>query len=575
MLRIADLRARYEAGDTPAQVAAELLDALDGADAQPIWITRVAEADVLAAAEALAELDPGLPLYGIPFAVKDNIDVAGLPTTAGCPGFAYTPTETASVVKRLLEAGALLVGKTNMDQFATGLVGTRSPYGRCSSVADAARISGGSSSGSAVAVGLGLVAFSLGTDTAGSGRVPAAFNGLVGLKPTRGLLSTRGVVPACASLDCVSVFAADAGGAAVVLNVAAAPDPLDPWSRPEQPFGAPRRGRLGVPRRGAVEQQEPEAELAWSRALERAGELWELVEIDVEPLLAAAPLLYDSWVAERSTDLAAHIAAEPDGLDPTVASIVLSGSSLTATDVFDAAHRLQQLKLTAAPIWEQLDALLMPTTALHPTHAEVDEQPVATNTSLGRYTNFVNLMDLCALALPGPERSDGLPFGVTLHAPAGHDRRLLELGATWAGEDVRVEFPGLIRLAVAGAHMSGLPLNSRLTDRGGRLVGPTRTAPIYRLYALAEAGPVARPGVVRVEEGGASLDVEIWELDGAGLGAIIDEVAAPLAIGHVTLLDGVRVAGFVCEGHAAATAADITVHGGWRTYLEASTGVSV
>jgi allophanate hydrolase len=418
------------------------------------------------------------------------------------------------------------------------------------------------------------VAFSLGTDTAGSGRVPAAFNGLVGLKPTRGLLSTRGVVPACASLDCVSVFAADAGGAALVLDVAAAPDPLDPWSRPEQPFGAPRRGRLGVPRRGAVEQQEPEAELAWSRALERAEELWELVEIDVEPLLAAAPLLYDSWVAERSTDLAGHIAAEPDGLDPTVASIVLSGSSLTATDVFDAAHRLQQLKLTAAPIWEQLDALLMPTTALHPTHAEVDEQPVATNTSLGRYTNFVNLMDLCALALPGPKRSDGLPFGVTLHAPAGHDRRLLELGAVWAGEDVRVEFPGLIRLAVAGAHMSGLPLNSRLGDRGGRLVGPAETAPIYRLYALAEKGSVARPGVVRVEDGGASLDVEIWELDAAGLGAIVDEVPAPLAIGHVTLLDGTQVAGFVCEGHALATAADITEHGGWRSYLEASAGVS-
>jgi allophanate hydrolase len=575
MLRIADLRARYEAGETPAQVAAELLEALDAADAQPVWITRVGEADVLAAAEALAELDPALPLYGIPFAVKDNIDVAGLPTTAGCPGFTYTPTETAPVVKRLLDAGALLIGKTNMDQFATGLVGTRSPYGRCSSVADATRISGGSSSGSAVAVGLGLVAFSLGTDTAGSGRVPAAFNGLVGLKPTRGLLSTRGVVPACASLDCVSVFAADAGGAAIVLDVAAAADPLDPWSRLEQPFGASRRGRLGVPRPGMVEQQEPEAELAWSHALERAQELWELVEIDVEPLLAAAPLLYDSWIAERTADLAAQITAEPDGLDPTVASIVLSGNSLTATDVFDAAHRLQQLKLAAAPIWEQIDALLMPTTALHPTHAEVDAEPVATNTSLGRYTNFVNLMDLCALALPGPKRSDGLPFGVTVHAPAGHDRRLLELGATWTGEDVRVEFPGLIRLAVAGAHMSGLPLNSRLTDRGGRLVGPAETAPTYRLYALAEEGPVARPGVVRVHEGGASLEVEIWELDAAGLGAIVDEVSAPLAIGHVTLLDGTQVAGFVCEGHAVADAADITVHGGWRSYLEASAGVSV
>jgi allophanate hydrolase len=573
MLRIADLRARYEAGETPARVVTELLAALDGASAQPVWITRVATEDVMAAADALADLDPALPLYGIPFAVKDNIDVAGLPTTAGCPGFAYEPTETATVVRRLLDAGALLIGKTNMDQFATGLVGTRSPYGRCSSVADAARISGGSSSGSAVAVGLGLVAFSLGTDTAGSGRVPAAFNGLVGLKPTRGLLSTRGVVPACASLDCVSVFAADAGGAALVLDVAAAPDPLDPWSRPEQPFGAPRRGRLGVPRPGAVQQQEPEAELAWNRALERAGELWELVEIDVEPLLEAAPLLYDSWVAERSADLSEQIAAEPEGLDPTVASIVLSGSSLKATDVFDAAHRLQELKLAAAPIWESVDALLMPTTALHPTHAEVDEQPVATNTSLGRYVSFVNLMDLCALAVPGPERSDGLPFGVTLHAPAGHDRRLLELGSTWTGEDARVEFPGLVRLAVAGAHMSGLPLNGRLTDRGGRLVGGASTAPVYRLYALPEDGPIARPGVVRVEQGGASLEIEIWELDAAGLGAIVDEVPAPLAIGHVTLLDGTRVAGFVCEGHAVDTALDITAHGGWRAYLEASAGV--
>jgi allophanate hydrolase len=573
MLRIAALRERYEAGDTPAQVVAELLAALDVASAQPIWITRVAAEDVLAAADALADLDPVFPLYGIPFAVKDNIDVAGLPTTAGCPGFAYTPTETATVVRRLTDAGALLIGKTNMDQFATGLVGTRSPYGRCSSVADAARISGGSSSGSAVAVALGLVAFSLGTDTAGSGRVPAAFNGLVGLKPTRGLLSTRGVVPACASLDCVSVFAADAGGAALVLDVAAAPDPLDPWSRPEQPFGAPRRGRLGVPRRGTVEQQEPEAEIAWNRVLERAGALWELVEADVGPLLEAAPLLYDSWVAERSADLAEQIAAKPEGLDPTVASIVLSGSALKATDVFAAAHRLQDLKLAAAPIWESVDALLMPTTALHPTHAEVDEQPVATNTSLGRYVSFVNLMDLCALALPGPERSDGLPFGVTLHAPAGHDRRLLELGAIWASEQVEVRFPGLVRLAVAGAHMRGLPLNGRLTDRGGRFVGSASTAAVYRLYALPEDGPIARPGVVRVDDGGASLEVEIWELDDAGLGAIIEEVPAPLAIGHVTLLDGTRVAGFVCEGHAVGTAVDITAYGGWRAYLDASAGV--
>lgn len=569
MLQIAALRERYEAGATPVEVAGELISALS-AVSQPVWITRVSDEDLLCAAEALGEPDRRLPLYGIPFAVKDNIDVAGMPTSAGCPGYAHIAEQTAPVVRRLLEAGALLVGKTNMDQFATGLVGTRSPYGRCSSVADEARISGGSSSGSAVAVGLGLVAFSLGTDTAGSGRVPAAFNGIVGLKPTRGLISTRGVVPACASLDCVSVFATDVEGTALVLQVAAVPDPEDPWSRAEQPFEAPRRGRLGVPKPGQAEQKELAAVLAWQEALERAGLRWELVEIDVEPLLQAAPLLYDSWVAERTADLAATIATEPDGLDPTVAEIVLAGSALKATDVFAAQHRLQQLKLAAEPIWERVDALMMPTTAHHPTHAEVEREPVATNTNLGRFTNFVNLMDLCALALPGPRRPDGLPFGVTLHAPAGHDRRLLELGAEWTGEQVQVEFPGLVRLAVAGAHMSGLQLNDRLIERGARLLGPAKTASLYRLYALAEDLPVARPGVVRVDAAGASLEVEIWELGPAGLGAITAEVPGPLAIGHVMLRDGSQVTGFVCEGYAVADATDITVHGGWRAYLDTS-----
>jgi allophanate hydrolase len=489
-------------------------------------------------------------------------------TTAGCPGFAYVAEQTAPVVQRLLDAGALLVGKTNMDQFATGLVGTRSPYGRCSSVADPARVGGGSSSGSALAVALGLVAFSLGTDTAGSGRVPAAFNGLVGVKPTRGLLSTRGVVPACASLDCVSIFANTVADAALVLDVAAAPDPQDPWSRVEAPFGAPRRGRIGVPAPAAVEQQEPAAALAWAQALERAAQRWTLVEVDVEPLLAAAPLLYGSWVAERSADFGEVIAAQPEGLDPNVASIVLSGLELSATDVFAAQHRLIELRAAAAPIWRQVDALLLPTTALHPTHAEVDAEPLAANARLGAFTSFVNLMDLCALALPGPLRGDGLPFGVTLHAPSHHDRRLLELGADWGAESARVEFPGLVRLAVAGAHMRGMPLNDRLTERGARHVADAATAPRYRLYALA--GEMPRPGVVRVKDGGASLELEVWELSPAALGEVIEEVPAPLAVGHLELSDGSVVAGFVCEGHAAQSATDITVHGGWRAYLDAT-----
>jgi allophanate hydrolase len=564
------LLGEYRAGAKPSQLLSELLARLADPPPQPVWISRVPAEVLRSRVEALDQADPELPLYGIPFAVKDNIDVAGMPTTAGCPGFAYTATETAPVVQRLLDAGALLVGKTNMDQFATGLVGTRSPYGRCSSVADPARISGGSSSGSAVAVTLGYVAFALGTDTAGSGRVPAAFNGLVGVKPTRGLLSTRGVVPACASLDCVSVFAGSVADAALVLDAVAAPDPQDPWCRPEPPFDAPRRELLGVPLAGQAEPEEPEAALAWSRALELAAERWTLVPVDVEPLLQAAPLLYDSWVAERTTDIGEQIDAELEGLDPIVSEVVLSGRSLQATDVFDAQHRLMRLRSAADAIWQQVDALLLATTPLHPTHAEVDAQPLETNTRLGRFSNFVNLMDMCALAVPGPPRTDGLPFGVTLHAPAHHDRRLLELGCAWVQERAHIEFPGMIRLAVAGAHMSGMPLNDRLTERGARLLEVAATAPCYRLYALAGGGDVARPGLIRVEEGGASIELEVWELAPAALGALLEEVPAPLAIGRVELADGRLIAGFVCEGHGRDGARDISDHGGWRAYLEAA-----
>jgi allophanate hydrolase len=569
-LEIRSLLADYRAGLKPSQLVREFIERPATTSDQAVWITRVPDEALLAAAETLDGADPALPLYGIPFAVKDNIDVAGLPTTAGCPGFTYLPEQTAGVVERLIQAGALLVGKTNMDQFATGLVGTRSPYGRCSSVADPARVSGGSSSGSALAVALGLVGFALGTDTAGSGRVPAAFNGIVGVKPTRGLLSTRGVVPACASLDCVSVFTNTVADAALVIDVAGAHDQNDPWSRAEPPFHAPRRGRIGVPLPGQVVQDEPAAALAWEQALDRAAQRWTLVEVDVEPLLQAAPLLYDAWVAERTADIAAYIDAEPDGLDPIVASVVLSGRRLTATDVFAAEHRLKQLQSVSGAIWRQVDALLLPTTPLHPTHGQVDADPLETNSRLGRFTNFVNLMDLCALALPGPGRADGLPFGVTLHAPAHHDRRLLELGCDWSGEDARIAFPGLVTVAVAGAHMSGMPLNDRLTERGGRLLAPATTAPRYRLYALAGGGDIARPGLIGVEDGGASVEVELWELAPAALGALLEEVPAPLAIGHVELSDGRQAVGFVCEGSGRDGATDITDHGGWRSYVEAA-----
>jgi allophanate hydrolase len=573
-LEVESLLGAYRAGLRPSTLACELLERLAYAGEQPVWIARVGDEQLLARARELDEADPReLALYGVPFAVKDNIDVAGMPTSAGCPGFAYQARATAPVVQRLLDAGAMLVGKTNMDQFATGLVGTRSPFGACSSVADPARVSGGSSSGSALAVALDLVAFALGTDTAGSGRVPAAFNGLVGCKPTRGLLSTRGVVPACASLDCVSILTAGVADAALVLDVAAGYDPDDPWSRPEPAFAAPRRERVGVPRAGQVCQEESAAALAWSQALERAGELWTLEEVDVEPLLEVAPLLYDAWIAERTADLGETIAAEPDGLDQTVAALVLAGGHLKATDVFAANHRLQRLMRDAGRIWERVDALLLPTTVLHPTHAEVAAEPVQANGRVGRLTNFVNLMDLSALALPGPVRADNLPFGVTLHAPAHHDRRLLELGCAWSAEEAVISFPGLVKLAVAGAHMSGMPLNARLTERGGRLFARAATAPCYRLYALGgERDEIPRPGLVRVGdgEGGASIEVELWELAPAALGALVCEVPAPLAVGRVSLVDGSQVSGFVCEAHGSDGARDISSYGGWRAFMESA-----
>lgn len=498
----------------------------------PVWILRVPEASPRAEG----------PLSGLTFAVKDNIDVSGLPTSAGCPGWAYDARHTAPVVDELLDAGAVLVGKTTMDQFATGLVGTRSPHGAPSSVFDPERISGGSSSGSAIAVARGDVDFALGTDTAGSGRVPAAFNELVGLKPTRGLLSTRGVVPACASLDCVSILARDVKLAAEVLRAAMAFDSDDPWSRRWAPPTAPRHGRLAVPRRGALVLEDPMAAAAWRSALDYAAEHWPLVEVDIEPLLEAAPLLYDGWVAERTADLGPAVAAAPAGLDPTVASIIEGGAGLLAADVFLAMHRLAALRRAAEPLWGAADALLLPTTPTHPTLAAVAANPVAENAGLGRFTNFVNLMDLAAIAVPGPRRPDGLPFGVSLLAPAFHDFRLVELAASWRGEDVALSEPETVAVAVVGAHLSGLPLNHQLTSRGARLARMTHTAPLYRLLALGD-----RPGLVRVAEAGGEVEAEVWEIAPAALGELVALIPSPLALGRVQLLDGEEVSGFVCE----------------------------
>lgn len=543
-----------------------------------VWIALVPEAEAIAAAEALEAAGPaGKPLYGVPFAVKDNIDSAGLPTTAACPAYAYQPAEDATVVARLKAAGAILVGRTNMDQFATGLVGTRSPHGAPRCVVDREYVSGGSSSGSAVAVAAGLVAFALGTDTAGSGRVPAAFNNLVGVKPTKGLLSTRGVVPACASLDCVTVFAHDVGDGDLVRRVAEGFDPADIWSRVAAPVPLPPVPCLGVLSDADRDfKGDAQAAALYAQAIARAEALgWTVREIDYQPFEDAAALLYAGpWVAEREAAVGAFIAAHEADCDPTVAGIVQGAGAYSAKDAFDGLYRLLDLKRQTEAQWQAMDALLLPTA---PTQYRVDDvmaDPVALNANLGLYTNFVNLFDLAAIAVPAGFRPEGgLPFGVTLIGPAFSDGALAVLGDALhrtlpEAVGAPLEAPAeTVHLAVVGAHLRGQPLNHQLTGRGAAFVRTTRTAGDYRLYALPGTTP-AKPGLVRdPTASGDGLEVEVWALSAAAFGAFTQEVPAPLAIGTVTLADGTRVKGFVCEPAALEGATEITGFGGWRAWL--------
>jgi len=523
-----------------------------------VWIRLRPEAEVLA--EALA-LDPDLPLYGVPFAVKDNIDAAGIPTTAACPAFARTPAKSAFVVEKLRRAGALLIGKTNMDQFATGLVGTRTPHGACRSVFHRDYISGGSSSGSAVAVAAGLVAFSLGTDTAGSGRVPAAFNNIVGLKPTRGLLSMDGVLPACASLDCVSIFARTVEDASLVLGLAAGYDPADPWSRPpavSRP--SPTRSRLGVGQPLEFFGDRESARLFEAAVEKFRSQGCDIVPVNLSPFLEAARLLYGGpWVAERDLSVGDFIRNHPEETDPVVRRIITGGPSRTAVEAFAGFHALQRLKALTAPVWEEIDALLVPTAPTIYRVEEIQANPIELNSRLGTYTNFVNLLDLSALAIPAGFRADGLPFGVTLVGPAFADSLLGDIARGTRSPR------GLVRLAVVGAHLSGQPLNSQLLERRAVLVETTTTSPRYRLHALATIPP--KPGLVRRESGGFPIEVEVWEMDTAAFGSFTALVPPPLAIGNIELADGSWVKGFVCEAEPLDSAPDISSHGGWRSFL--------
>lgn len=543
-------------------------------ETQPVWIRRFDEARV----RALARPAPADgPLAGVRFAVKDNIDVEGEPTTAGFPPRAAVPaTRTAFAVRRLLDAGALAAGKTNLDQFATGLVGTRSPYGACHAVGHPGFASGGSSSGSAVAVALGLVPLALGTDTAGSGRVPAAFNGIVGVKPSRGLISTSGVLPACRSLDCVSVFTRTAGEARAALSVLVAADPQDPYARAmpaHRPLVPIEPRVLAVPDAARLDL-DPEHRRAWAAAVEHARGLAErVVEVDIAPFLDAARLLYQGpWIAERwhaIGPLLGDAGLDHPDLDPAVRRVLGGAADVTGAAVFAGHDRLAALCRETEPLWQTADALLLPATPGHPTHAGIEADPVGANARLGTYTNFVNLMDLCAIAVPAGRRPDGLPFGVQLIAPAFHDDMLLDLAARWTREEtgVRAVPGGETLLAVAGAHMSGLALNGQLLGLGARLRYRTRTAPGYRLYRLPGGG-VPRPGLVRTGDGPSTgIALEVWQLDHRAVGALLDLVPAPLGFGRVETASGAAVLGFLLQGAVPQDAQDMSRFGGWREYL--------
>lgn len=568
-LTFAAVRAQLATDRSLESLVREWWQRIEARGDDAVWIWRPDLEEVIASLPA----DSTLPLYGLTFAVKDNIDVAGWPTTAACPEFRYVATEDATVVARLRAAGAVPVGKTNMDQFATGLVGTRSPYGIPHCVSDEDFISGGSSSGSGVAVAAGLCAFSLGTDTAGSGRVPAAFNGITGLKPTRGRISAAGVVPACRSLDCVSVFACDSSDAVEVLAVAEGADARDAFSRPAEAAPLwPAVLRVGVPR---PEQREFFGDTAYAAlyeaAIARAAELGaEIVPIDFEPFARTARLLYSGpWVAERAAAVGDFLATDHAGLDPTVRTIIRSAAPWTARQAFESRYELEALRVAAAEVWRDMDLLLLPTAPSHYRIAEVLADPVALNTRLGTYTNFVNLLDFCAVAVPaGTVPGTARPFGVTFMAPAWQDNAL----AAVAGKFVRNELlsapvpPDTIALAVAGAHLSGMALHHQLTSRGARLLQRTKTAPGYRLFSLPNTTP-PKPGLVRAPGfAGPGIEVEVYALSPHDFGTFVAEVPAPMGIGTVELADGSSVKGFLCETFALEGAEDITAFGGWRAW---------
>lgn len=543
-------------------------------DTHHAWIALISEAQLQEYLGWLeTQIPDDLPLYGIPFAIKDNIDLAALPTTAGCPAFSYQPEQSAFVVQQLMAAGAIPLGKTNLDQFATGLVGVRSPYDACRNAINPDYISGGSSAGSAVAVALGYVAFSLGTDTAGSGRVPAAFNNLVGMKGSKGLVSCRGVVPACRSLDCVTVFAHTSADIAQIWPIASQFDPADAFARPAQAAAVlPARFRFGVPSADVLQFfGDSAAETCFQQAIQRLQQLGGIpVPINLQPFLDAATLLYDGpWVAERLAAIEEFFLRDQNKCLPVIQTIIGGARNKTAVQAYQALYRLQELKRLADAELAKVDLIVTPTAGTTFTIADVEADPIRLNSQLGYYTNFMNLLDYSAIALPAGWRTDGLkqglPFGITLFAQTFQDDRLLALGQRWQATDDDQS----VLVAVCGAHLAGLPLNHQLTERRGRCVSVTKTAKAYRMYALA-GGPPFRPGLIRDDEQGQEIDIEVWSLPMTEFGSFVAGIPAPLGIGKLELVDGSWVCGFICESAGLSGATEITALGGWRAYLAAT-----
>ncbi|MGL4401659.1 MAG: allophanate hydrolase [Luteolibacter sp.] len=571
-MNISELKERYAAGATPSEVIGEIWEKIIEWDDPAIFIHLPEKYELLALAAEVEAMPQDLPLWGIPFVVKDNIDVGTWPTTAACPEFSYVPAEDAEVVRLLRAAGAIPIAKGNLDQFATGLVGTRTPYGVARNAIDAEFLPGGSSSGSASAVAAGLCAFSLGTDTAGSGRVPAAFQELIGWKPTRGLLSNRGLVPACRSLDCISVFANTAADALLISKVVGKYDAADAFSRELTHAGAiGKTFRFGVPEVLDF-AGDPDTPRLFREAVGRMEALGGIpIEIDLTPFTGAAKLLYEGpWVAERWAAVGEFVEMHGDDVFPVTRKILEDSKGWDAASTFRAQYKLREFARETEEVWKQIDVLLLPTTPRLYTVAENLAEPYGTNATLGRYTNFMNLLDLAAVAMPaGRARSGRAPWGVTIAAPAGWDSVLLELAGKFCGESITPQASGRIPLLVCGAHLEGLALHWQLADRGAVLREATKTAPVYRMYAMPAAGSIPpRPALIRDEAAGAAIDVEVWELEPAAFGDFVSKIPGPLGIGKVLLASGEEVPGFIAEPRAIEGAEEITRLGGWRAWLE-------